>query len=234
MKNQSDRRLWVGFLFLAAGLFLLLKYFGTLPWQFPDYLISWKTLLIFLGIVFMVSSKNKSTGIILFLIGSAFLATDVFGISIRELLKIAIPSALIVAGLAIILKRNNYSPKQINIPEGDNPNDYINDVNIFSGGEKKVSSENFKGGQITAIFGGAEVDLRAAKMAEGINAIDLLCIFGGTSLKLPEGWVVKSDVTAVFGGYSDERMPYNKDEKTDSDKTLHMKGLVLFGGCEIK
>jgi predicted membrane protein len=182
----------------------------------------------------MASRKNKSTGLILFTIGAVFLAGDIFNVGLREVVRIVIPVALIIAGLTIIMKRQTFSPKQINLPEGADVNDYLNDTNIFGGGERKIKTQNFKGGQVTAIFGGSEIDLRRADMAPGVNAIDMLCIFGGTSLKIPNDWEVKNEVTAIFGGFSDERSFEKSDVIHEPGKVLYLKGLVLFGGGEIK
>lgn len=234
MKNHVEKRYLVGILLLAAGLVLMLKYYNLVPWHIPSYVISWKSLLVFLGLIFMASQKNKTTGIILFTIGSLFLAAEITSFSIRDVMRLAIPVILIIAGLAIILRRQSFSPKEINIPEGDQVNDYLNDVNIFGGGERKIKTQNFKGGQITAIFGGAEIDLRKADMAPGVNGLDMLCIFGGASMRIPDDWEVKNEVTAIFGGFSDERKFEDIDVSKKTEKILYLKGLVLFGGGEIK
>ncbi len=234
MKSHVENRYLVGFLFLVAGLALLFNYYDILPWALPNWVFSWKTLLVFLGVIFMASRRNKTTGLVLFTIGAVFLAGDIFNVGLREVIRIVIPVALIIAGLAIIMKRQSFTPKQINIPEGADVNDYLNDTNIFGGGERKIKTQNFKGGQLTAIFGGSEIDLRHSDMAPGVNAIDMLCIFGGTSLKIPSDWEVKNEVTAIFGGFSDERTLEKSDPNEQPGKILYLKGLVLFGGGEIK
>ena len=51
--------------------------------------------------------------------------------------------------------------------------DYIDYVNIFSGAERQLITDNFKGGKITSIFGGGEVDLTRSSLAPGDNAIEI-------------------------------------------------------------
>ena len=58
-------------------------------------------------------------------------------------------------------------------------------------------------------------------------------MFGGGTFYVPSDWSVKADVTAVFGGFSDKRRT-NIENTTDPEKVLHIKGMVLFGGGEIK
>ncbi len=235
MKHQKDKRSLLGFILVLVGSALLLRYLDLIPWDLPHYVFSWKSLLILLGIVLLTSEKNKTTGTILFVIGSVFLLADIFNQEFWEVVRFVIPLILIVAGVAILIRRQSYSKHEINKTGENDSADVINDVSVFGGGEKKILSQNFKGGQLTAIFGGSEIDFRKAKLADGVNAIDLLCIFGGVSMKIPEGWQVKSEVNAIFGGFSDERsFMDHTPETTKPEKVLYIKGLVLFGGGEIK
>ena len=234
MRTFMEKRILLGALLLIAGIFLMLQVYELLPLALPDWVFSWKMLLVVLGIFFMITERKKTTGIILFLIGSVFVAGDIFNMRFWEVVRFVIPLILIIAGLTILMRKQVFKPKDINIPEGADINDYINETNIFGGGEKKYRSQNFKGGQMTAIFGGSEIDLRKAQMAPGVNAIDMLCIFGGTSIRVPEDWEVKVDVTAIFGGFSDERLIEKKETSEKADKVLYLKGLVLFGGGELK
>jgi hypothetical protein len=214
MEKTIEKRILLGVVLLMAGIALMLRYFDLMPFTLPFYLFSWKTLLVVLGLVFIITEKNKSTGFILFAIGSLLLVADAMNMSFRQVIQFVIPLTLINTGAEL--------------------NETLNDVNIFGGGEKKIITNNFKGGQLTAIFGGSEIDLRNSHLAQGINAIDITCIFGGTSIRIPQDWHVKSEVTALFGGYSDERSSAIKDIPVNPDKLLYLKGLVLFGGVEIK
>jgi predicted membrane protein len=233
MKTIVEKRILLGVLFLIAGTVLLFEYFNIIPLDIPSYVISWKSFVLALGVYFLITSRDKTTGVLLITISSLLIIGDVFNMRFWEVVRLIIPLVLIIAGLAIIMRRQSFNPTQINIPEGDNVNDYINETNIFAGGEKKLTSGNFKGGAITSIFGGSELDLRNAQLAPGVNAIDLLCIFGGSSLRVPEDWEVKIDVNAIFGGFSDERKLEKRERLENNEKTLYLKGLVLFGGGEI-
>ena len=111
--------------------------------------------------------------------------------------------------------------------------DYIDDVAIFGGSKKTVVSQNFKGGKITSIFGGSEFDLRSCKLAKGEQIIDFFYMFGVSSLVIPDNWKVNIDIIPIFCGYSDKRRipPQTEFEETS---TLTLKGIVIFGGGEIR
>lgn len=115
----------------------------------------------------------------------------------------------------------------------ESDNDYLDELAIFGGGEKIITSDNFKGGRITTIFGGSDIVLTPSQLARGVNTIEVFAMFGGWTLHVPPNWQVKSEVIAVFGGVSDKRyIPENTVK--DNTRQLIIKGFVMFGGGEIK
>jgi predicted membrane protein len=189
-----------------------------------------------LGVVLMLSSRDKSTGLILFIIGAAFLTGDLFGWKFRDLVKFVIPGVIILIGISLIFPRNFFKSKKhtrrFNVSNQET--DRLDDLNIFSGQKKTVSSKNFTGGEITCIFGGTELNLKDAVLAEGNNVLEVTCIFGGCSIFVPEDWTVKFKPTAIFGGFSDERIKRNPYLVSDPNKVLIIEGVIIFGGGEIK
>ncbi|VAW30639.1 hypothetical protein MNBD_BACTEROID07-1545 [hydrothermal vent metagenome] len=115
-------------------------------------------------------------------------------------------------------------------PEEDN-NGYLNDVSLFGGGIKIIQSKSFKGGNITAVMGGSEFDLRHVEFASKVAVIDVFTLFGGTKFIIPENWTVQPDAISILGGFSDKRaVSMNSPEGS----TLVIRGLVVLGGIEIK
>jgi len=109
--------------------------------------------------------------------------------------------------------------------------DWLDDVSVFGGGDKLITSQQFQGGKLTHIFGGSKVDFTRAKLAPGKNYLEVVMIFGGTKLIVPESWDVKIEVTSVFGGFSDKRV--KTIVVSESDRSLHISGVNVFGGGEI-
>jgi predicted membrane protein len=144
---------------------------------------------------------------------------------------IVIPVILIALGIYIIL--NKRKQMQLRVDDKTISRDKIDDVSIFGGGTKIISSDNFKGGNITAVFGGSEINLIGCKLAEGENVIEILCMFGGTTIIVPKEWNVIVSVTSILGGFSHKSLR-NPDFVVDPSRSLHIKGLALFGGGEVK
>jgi len=101
---------------------------------------------------------------------------------------------------------------------------------MWSGIERKVSAQDFRGGDVTAIMGGAEIDLRQAKMPGGRAVIDVTVMWGGVELYVPGDWTVTVEALPLMAGIEDAtRAPAGEVRGN-----LVVKGVVLMGGVEIK
>ena len=109
---------------------------------------------------------------------------------------------------------------------------YIRQEDVFSGTKQKIVHQEFKGGKISNIFGGAEIDLSQATLAEGRNELIIECIFGGVTLIVPSDWKVLVEMSAILGGFQDKRSVIK--EQPDATRVLVIKGSAIFGGGEIK
>ncbi|MBY0425434.1 MAG: cell wall-active antibiotics response protein, partial [Cytophagales bacterium] len=115
----------------------------------------------------------------------------------------------------------------------DITDDFMEAVAIFGGGNKKVSSYDFKGGNVTAVFGGMEIDLTNCTLSKEKVEIEVVAVFGGVSLTVPKEWNIQSDITPIMGGLSDNISDF-KDAYVDPAATMVLKGTAVFGGIDIK
>ncbi len=232
--TETSNRLVIGVLLIIAGLILMLKKSTVLPEPLDhfidDILFSWQMLLIAIGVITLIGSDNKTPGIVLISVGGFFLIPELFTDFFRSF-NFFWPALFIVIGVVLlinsksIVKKLDYSTT--------NKADYIDYTNIFSGAERQLITENFQGGKITSIFGGGEVDLTRSSLAPGENIIEITCIFGGTTIIVPESWSVILDITPILGGFSDARK-IRGDVIKDNTRTLIIRGTVIFGGGELK
>lgn len=250
--NQKGKVL-AGLFIVIIGLLLLLDNVGL---NLPNWLWHWSNILIVIGLFVGVKHNFRNSGwFVMVLIGSFFTLREAFGEEIN-FGKIIFPGMLVVLGLFILFKpKGNFKHKakwkNFNEPEPFTPyteadgtetssstaqkktnsNDYIDSVNVFGGSHQTIYSKNFKGGEITAVFGGCDLNLTQADF-DGEVSIDVTAIFGGTKIIIPPGWEVKSEVTAIFGGLDDKR---SIQPITDGkQRLLIIKGIALFGGVDIR
>ena len=227
----SNNRAIVGVILVIAGLFLVMRNTGIFPNLIENVIFSWPMLLMTIGLVITIgSSGSKTSGIIVMAVGAFFLIPRIFSETFH-VYNLFWPSIFIIIGIIFIFsKRKGWNSVSTVSAVGD---DYIDYVNVFSGGERQIVSQNFRGGKVTAIFGGSEIDLTRATLAPGRSELELACIFGGTTLIVPDDWFITIEVTPVLGGFTDSRK-LNPGRTVDSTKQLVIKGAVVFGGGEIK
>jgi predicted membrane protein len=229
--HLTNNRPIIGVLLVFAGLFLVLRNTGFFP-EFIDHIIfSWPMLLVAIGLVMTIGASEKTSGVIVMAVGGFFLIPMIFRETFHAY-NMFWPSIFIIVGVIFIVsKRKGWN--SVTSSKAILGDDYVDFVNVFSGMERQIVSENFKGGKVTAVFGGMELDLTKAKLAPGRNELEIACVFGGATLIVPDDWNVTIEVTPVLGGFNDSRKLY-PGRSIDSTKQLAIKGAVIFGGGEIK
>ncbi len=225
--KRHSGRLILGIVLIFLGLAFIGRNVGIFPFPLRSILFSWQMILIVLGIIFLSSTDNKGTGYILLAIGGFFLIPEIWDVPVSWG-RLFWPVLLIVMGLVILLRIGT----RTQVPADVSETDFIDDTAVFGGGDRVLTSGNFRGGKITAIFGGSKFDLSKAELAKGSNILDVVALFGGTKLIVPSNWVVKVRVTSILGGFSDKRK-LSSEEPRDPDRTLVIKGIAMFGGGDV-
>jgi len=228
--HGSSNKVIIGVVLVIAGLFLILRNTGIFPDFIDNVVFSWPMLLVTIGLVLTLSSAEKTAGIIVMAVGGFFMIPLVFRETFH-MYNMFWPAIFIIVGILFIVSRR----KSIagGSSKGMTGDDYIDYVNIFSGGDRQVVSQNFRGGKISAVFGGTELDLTKARLAPGRNEIEIVCVFGGATIIVPDTWFVTIEVTPILGGFSDSRK-LSPGRTVDSTSQLAIKGAVVFGGGEVK
>ncbi|MEK6783740.1 MAG: LiaF domain-containing protein [Bacteroidota bacterium] len=244
-KKKFGNSFWVGIIIISIGGFILLDRMEVV--FFPHWLFSWKTFLIALGVITGINKQFKGIGwLVLIIVGTFFLLDEIPGLDL-DLRHYAFPIIVIAIGIVIVFRsaifpssgnwRNfwsgdDYGKKENSalISSQDGTDDYMDLTSVFGGTKRRIFSKTFKGGQITNIFGGTELDLSQADI-EGAVVIDTVTLFGGIKILVPGNWEVKSNITAILGGVEDKRMT---SSSLATNKKLVLTGTCSFGGVEIK
>jgi predicted membrane protein len=244
-QSREKNKIIGGIIIVAVGIVLLMRNMGVL---LPYWLFTWPVILILVGIYsgFKHNFKNNSwliiTGVGVFFWISKFIPS-------LHLEPFFWPLVIIAIGIIYILKPSkkswngfkrlsdgkdniaDSSWKDVASDEGYEGNDKFKITSIFSGVKRNIISKNFKRGQVTSVFGGAEIDMSQADMM-GPSIIKVEVAFGGVSIVVPSNWSVQNDIQGVFHGVEDKR--YNATATIDPNKVLVLKGSCAFGGVEIK
>ncbi|MGC9343111.1 MAG: LiaF transmembrane domain-containing protein [Bacteroidales bacterium] len=215
-----------GLILVIVGAALIANQFDIIPGNIRNVLFTWQAFLILLGVVFITARDSRVTGYILMGVGGFFIIPEFLDVS-WEYRRLFWPTMFIIIGLLIIFKGASLFRSR---SYSGTDSDIVDDVNVFGGSDKIITSKNFQGGSIVSVFGGGKYDLRQAKLAKNCE-LEVVNVFGGSNLLIPPDWNVKTEVVGIFGGFSDKRSTV---EPTAENNTIIIKGVAIFGGGDIK
>ncbi len=223
-----------GIIFIIIGALFLLNNFDFIPYDISHYIFSWKTLLIGIGALMLIQNKERTTAFVLIGIGTLFMLPMIFD-TIYLSMRYMWPLFIIGVGVIIIFKGKDESYKSsisFNSSKQHNEN-YFESVSIFSGNKQNITTQRLKGGKILSIFGGSEILLKNCDLDDNFATIELFVVFGGTKIIVPDTWDVRIETTPIFGAFEDKRHSFPTHFEGER-KTLIIRGVVIFGGGEIK
>ncbi|MEE8440676.1 MAG: LiaF domain-containing protein [Spirochaetia bacterium] len=120
--------------------------------------------------------------------------------------------------------------RELLINDGDATNESTV-IAIFSGADRKGVWDAPKHLNVVAMFGGADIDLRQARIPAGGLAINVAALFGGVDIVIPEDLNVEVSGAGIFGGFGGKNHRGSSDPRTP---TVKITGVAIFGGVEIK
>jgi predicted membrane protein len=194
----------------------------------------WPAILVVFGASKIAQSRNMSGQIFGWIIAAA---GTLMLLDVVDLIDFRIwdwwPIVLIIIGLNFLRSSRNRN----RIPADNGGRDvtadsdaYIKNMAMMSGVKRIITSKDFRGGELSALMGGCEIDLRDAEMRGNEAVIDVNIIMGGIELRVPMGWTVSVEATPIMGGVEDKTYP----PKEGTSRKLVLTGTIIMGGVEIK
>lgn len=112
--------------------------------------------------------------------------------------------------------------------EGATGERVLDQTAIFGGVHCKVTTQDFRGGDLTSVMGGIDLDMRTASM-NGVAVLNVFALMGGISIKVPTDWTVELEGTPILGGFEEKTM-----QPKDANKRLVVRGTAVMGGVDIR
>ncbi|WP_428719166.1 LiaI-LiaF-like domain-containing protein [Undibacterium curvum] len=139
------------------------------------------------------------------------------------------PIFLIAGGMAVIFKDRLITENNVNqLNPEQSPQNICNVSAMMSGAKINNASPDFQGGELTAVMGGIELDMRGASIqSEAI--LNVFAIWGGITVRVPNDWTVISQGVPLLGAIEDETVP-----PMEKSKKLYIQGYAIMGGVEIR
>lgn len=260
VRNNNSSRIYGGLIIIGVGLVFLLRNFG---YYVPDWIFSWHTLLIIIGL--LIGYKRNFNGggwIIMVLIGVFFTIREIVDFDIS---KYYFPLIFILLGLMLLLK-----PKKSDIDRGKRCKarwksrmrrkyETMGDLNIpgddvddSMGNDKYAGIDKNDIVESVSVFGGNHRQVYSKNFKGG----EVVAVFGGSDINLTQAdfeGVIRMDVVAVFGGVKIVVPPGWEvrsevtaifggldDRRTlgvpavEPRKILIIEGVAMFGGVDIR
>ena len=114
--------------------------------------------------------------------------------------------------------------------EKSSADSYVSMTAILGGAKQRVTSQQFAGGDGTAILGGVDLDLTGASIEGSEAVIDCFALMGGVDIKVPQDWSIVVHGTPILGGFENKTV----QSASASAKQLVVKGVAIMGGVEVK
>ena len=193
--GTTRNRTSLGLVLIIVGLVLALDSAGVLR---TDGLGRWWPLVLLgVGAVKVRQPREdgqRAAGVAFLMLGGLFLFTSV--LSVRS----AWPLLMVLFG-AFLLWQGVDGPQPDALKVTDSP--YLSEMVLVGFVKRGHRPLDFRGGNVTAVIGGVEIDLRKANLT-GTAYLDVVAFWGGIEIKVPPTWTVDARVVALMGAFENK------------------------------
>jgi hypothetical protein len=223
--SEVTPRVVFGLCVLTLGVLFLLDRMGSI--DIGNYWRFWPVFLIAFGLAKFAQPGGRTFGV--FAVGfGTWALLDNLGI-VEFDWNYVWPIALILMGASLVWRGIRGGPFR-GSDDGKDPGARMSAFAVLGGVDRKYTSQEFRGGDATAVMGGCELDFRQATPAPEGAVLDTFALWGGIDIQVPEDWTVVVQGTPLLGGFSDSR----KGAQPNPAKQLIVKGVAIMGGVEVK
>ncbi len=230
--NSQRSRVVFGAFIVVVGLFALLDNLHL----FDSHLVQpyWPLVFVALGGLKLSNTRRPNS----LFVGGALIVVGV-GMTLQNLGLVHFewrqlwPLALIWVGLSVITRgfivrgdvtcRAAPGEREERVEHGSR----VDASATMSGIVLRNDSQEFTGGEINAVMGAVELDLRGAAIATEA-VLHLSIVMGGVEIKVPREWSIVVNGSPLLGGMEDKTVP-----PMSPGKRLVVEGSVIMGGVEI-
>lgn len=221
MKKQSIVKNIVGLLVLVTGLLLLLNAVKVID---VSSLLStyWPLAIVLGGVIIIINDiKSWALGVLVMTLGGMFQLNQLKIVDV-EPWAVIWPLVVVYIGLSLLFNKS-YAGKRVSKNERD-------DVTAILGGAKALnSSKKFMQSNVTAIMGGAVLDLRKATIEDGA-VVEVFSFWGGIEIILPENVIVRNQMNNILAGSEDK----TNQSTSKSSPTIVITGTLIMAGASIQ
>jgi len=196
----------------------------------------------------MKHSLAQIWGIVLIAGGVLLLLGNMSGMDVGEIISTWWPLLLVAWGLSMLLRqgrgpRIDQTITSAGVSSTSVSTDQLGQSSVFGDVAVRVSSQAFRGGSLSTVFGDSEVDLRDCALAEGDHWLKISGVFGDLNVSLPKDVPVSVQASTTFGDVEvvDQKkegfgptMNYESPGFQTATRKLHIQASQVFGDVLIR
>jgi len=246
-RYRNGPRIVMGLVVIAIGVLFTLDKLGYL--RAGDLWEYWPVFLIAAGIgrIIQPGMQGRAFGVFLLVLGTWFLLSN---LDVIEYHPFDFWPVLLVLLGAMMVWRALFAPSCDTLPcrergvavtgaapaeetepePGGDTSATVSATAVLGAVKRRCVSQDFRGGDLTAILGGCELDLRQASVAGGRAVLDTFALWGGIEIRVPDDWTVVVQGTPFLGAFEDTTRHAGEPGK----KALVIRGAAVMGGVEVK
>lgn len=233
-KSDPKSQMVIGVAVIVIGMLFLIDNLGWIDLDFRRHFLP--TGLIFFGVLKLLQTRTSSGKLVgggLIAAGSLIFLSRLgfIDISWRELW----PVLLIAFGVAVVFKsstgrsvRKQVGAKPVSGPDSEFEQTEVDITSFMGAFKRRIITADFRGGEITAVMGGCDLDLRQSSII-GEAVLNVFSLFGGVTIKVPVDWTVVLQGTPIMGGFEEKTVP-----PATPGKVLYVRGYAIMGGLEVR
>ncbi|WP_342118189.1 LiaF transmembrane domain-containing protein [Pseudoduganella sp. OTU4001] len=245
-ERNTATQMFIGGAVILAGFLFLIDNLGWIDLEMHVHF--WPFVIMVMGASTLAQAPRRGSG-------SAIAGIVMLGFGLLSLLKgmgliyiswkVIFPIGIIAAGLMMVLRarRRSASSSTVDamadvdnpdrsamfcVSEGESSERILDLTAVLGGFQRKVTTQDFRGGDITTVMGGVDLDMRTASL-NGTAVVNVFALMGGISIKVPTDWTVELEGTPILGGFDEKTM-----QPKDASKRLVVRGTAIMGGVEIR
>lgn len=185
----------------------------------------WPLLIVGLGLYMMWNDRNNfAWGLIITGVGIGLLVNTlgVFGLSFGD---VVVPIILLAVGAAVLMGATRSQTVR-----GEHSTESPEAIWAILGGvNSRNTSDDYHGGGVNAVLGGADLDLSQAVIKKDA-VVQVWVLMGGVTLRVPKGVVVRQRTMNILGSTEDK----TDEHKAAGAPVIYIDGTVTMGSVEIK
>lgn len=225
--NRASSQVILGLLVIGMGVLFLLDNLDIL--DFRHAIGFWPLAFIGAGLLVLFGDGPRSgsyTGAVLIGVGVLMILGRLGFLYISW----AMTWPLVMIALGGLILFRTLGPGRVARPGAvdGSPDQVVDIVAILGGVERRITTPDFRGGEVTAVMGGCALDLRESSILKEA-VLNVFTIWGGINIKVPPDWTVVLNGTPVMGGFSEKTI-----SAPDGAKRLVITGYAIMGGVEVR